>query len=116
MRRLKYLPKSLVSKDDVKYFYLASLQLQWLYNKSYWVEVLETLFSVPETAYKLKVNMVDFYVKLSSDYISKIICDSTLSPIDLKLDLIQTIISMPLDEWINYQMLEIVTLKIWDLN
>ena len=107
MCRLKPLPDSLVSKEDIKYFILSSLKLQWLNELPDWVEILETLLSHPDSAYQLKINMVDFYVTLCSRYISTMACNNKLDPIDFKLNLVKNLILMPLDIWVNYQFLRI---------
>lgn len=116
MCRLTPLPKILVSKEDIKYFFLSSLQLQWLNNVSDWEEIVETLLLLPDSANQLKINMVDFYVQLDPDYIASMDCTSDLSPLDLKLALIQKIRLMPLDIWIYYQLFRMNTVNLWDLN
>ena len=107
MCRLKPLPKSLVSKEDIKYFLLSSLQLQWLNELPDWVEILETLLLHPDSAYQLKINMGDFYVTLCSEYMSTMACNNKLDPIDFKLKLVKNTMLMPLDTWVNYQFLRI---------
>ena len=115
MCRLKSLPKSLVSKEDIRYFFLASLKLAWLNESEDWSEALETLLLHPGLAYQLKINMVDFYVTLDATYLYNMTCNNKLNPIDFKLEYIQKLMLMPLDLWISNQLLRIFTMNSWDL-
>ena len=119
MYRLRNLPKKISSLQEYKYFLLASMGLNWSESDPYLLDIVKALLSDSELASELRNNMVEFYLCLTPEYIRDLYLntdqDTELTLFEFKYQIVQDIITIPLDIWVSYQITRLEVIELWDL-
>lgn len=118
MHGLRHLPKRLNNSQEAKYFLLVSLGLNWPKDHSDVLNRVEALLADPNLAYKLRDNMIEFYMGLTPEYIGGLYLetyrDTGLTLFEFKYRVIRDIVDMPLDTWVLHQVTRVMMIESWD--
>lgn len=119
MYRLRNLPKKISSLQEYKHFLLASMGLNWPESDPYLLNIVKALLSDSEIASELRNNMVEFYLCLTPEYIRDLYLDTDqdtgFTLFEFKYQIVQDMITIPLDIWVSYQITRLEVIELWDL-
>ena len=119
MYRLRQLPRRITNRQEAIFFLLASMRLSLPLDQPDLFNWVRALLSEPDIAFKLRDNMVEFYLSLTPEYLGDLYLetyrDMGLTLFEFKYQVLWDIVTMPLDIWVGHQITRLDIIESWDL-